>query len=374
MSLASIAAGAASSGLASGISNAVGSFGGTVGNILSGITGGYFQRKQMKRQYQYQRQLMNEQYALNLQQWNRENEYNSPASQMARLKEAGLNTNLMYGDGSAGNAGSFQVGTPGAPSGNVTFPRGDVGISPLASAQEEYYRALTKKTNNDSLLSIARTALMNSQKVGIDFENDLNSLTKDSLRALRDNAATYSGLRNTATEWDIEGRQLSNIRQSLENDYLFKTLDTRVQREITALDMDREQLENIKAIRGEIYSRTNLNYAQCNKISFEIPLIVSNTLKSEVETKRIEGLTRNDYVAFQKAVLDYVITDQSAESLIRMAKLKAKGVDIDNYVKLYSNELQSKLAHMKLSTGGSELLGSLYGITFNLVNGLSSLF
>jgi len=31
--------------------------------------------------------------------WNRQNEYNSPAAQMARLKEAGLNPNLVYGRG-----------------------------------------------------------------------------------------------------------------------------------------------------------------------------------------------------------------------------------------------------------------------------------
>ena len=36
--------------------------------------------------------------------WNKENLYNSPASQMDRWKEAGLSTNLMYGQGTPGNA------------------------------------------------------------------------------------------------------------------------------------------------------------------------------------------------------------------------------------------------------------------------------
>lgn len=371
MSLASIAAGAASSGLASGISNSVGSFGGAVGNILSGITGGYFQRKQMKRQYQYQRQLMNEQYSLNLQQWNRENEYNSPAAQMARLKEAGLNTNLMYGDGSAGNAGSFQVGTPGAPSGNVSYPRGDVGISSLASAQQEYYRALTNKTNNDSLLSIARTALMNSQKVGVDFENDLNSLTRDSLRALRDNAATYSGLRNTATEWDIEGRQLSNIRQSLENDYLFKTLDTRVQREITALDMDREQLENIKAMRGEIYSRTSLNYAQCNKIAYEIPLIISKTVTEGVKQGLIKVQTAETDSRGWINELNRQILEATKDDVIRLAEYRADHVKFEEAMRKTEVDIKAALANWELRTGGTvvgkigvrmgDILGEIFG-------------
>ena len=48
---------------------------------------------------------------LALQNWNRENEYNSPEAQMQRYLDAGLNPNLVYGAGaSSGNAGN--IGTP----------------------------------------------------------------------------------------------------------------------------------------------------------------------------------------------------------------------------------------------------------------------
>ena len=43
------------------------------------------------------------QWAKNLEMWNMQNEYNHPKSQMSRLKEAGLNPNLVYGNGSVGN-------------------------------------------------------------------------------------------------------------------------------------------------------------------------------------------------------------------------------------------------------------------------------
>lgn len=39
--------------------------------------------------------------------WNMENAYNSPASQVARYKDAGLSPGLMYGQGDSGNAGSM---------------------------------------------------------------------------------------------------------------------------------------------------------------------------------------------------------------------------------------------------------------------------
>lgn len=49
-------------------------------------------RKFAKEQYERQRQDA-------LADWTRQNEYNSPQSQMARLREAGLNPNLVYGKG-----------------------------------------------------------------------------------------------------------------------------------------------------------------------------------------------------------------------------------------------------------------------------------
>lgn len=42
--------------------------------------------------------------AYNTELWNKQNEYNTPQAQMARLEAAGLNKNLMYGQGTTGNA------------------------------------------------------------------------------------------------------------------------------------------------------------------------------------------------------------------------------------------------------------------------------
>lgn len=45
-------------------------------------------------------------YQRDIEMWNRQNEYNSPAAQMERLKAAGLNPNLAYGNGTVGNNSS----------------------------------------------------------------------------------------------------------------------------------------------------------------------------------------------------------------------------------------------------------------------------
>lgn len=52
-------------------------------------------------------------YERDLAFWNMQNEYNSPVNQMARLREAGLNPNLIYGQVNSGNSGySMHSGTP----------------------------------------------------------------------------------------------------------------------------------------------------------------------------------------------------------------------------------------------------------------------
>ena len=48
----------------------------------------------------------------NIEQWERENLYNSPMQQMQRLEQAGLNPNLMYGQGNPGSAGSLRSEMP----------------------------------------------------------------------------------------------------------------------------------------------------------------------------------------------------------------------------------------------------------------------
>ena len=52
-----------------------------------------------ERTIQAQRDQAEFAYNKDLEMWNRANEYNAPTAQMARLREAGLNPNLVYGKG-----------------------------------------------------------------------------------------------------------------------------------------------------------------------------------------------------------------------------------------------------------------------------------
>lgn len=94
-----------------GLISGIGSLG---SSILNGIFGQNAQNKanetnlQIARETnQANRQLAEYEWNKNLEMWKMQNEYNSPASQMQRYKDAGLNPNLIYGQGSSGNATSL---------------------------------------------------------------------------------------------------------------------------------------------------------------------------------------------------------------------------------------------------------------------------
>lgn len=91
----------------------MGAFGTIAASILQPILGEIGAKRQQKRErenveHQTQQNIELAKYSFgeNLAQWERQNLYNTPSAQMARFKEAGLNPNLIYGQGTAGNAAS----------------------------------------------------------------------------------------------------------------------------------------------------------------------------------------------------------------------------------------------------------------------------
>lgn len=91
-------------------------YGGFFGGIGGGFLKGGFGLIGAYQQYKYSKELAAQQNQYNIEMWERQAEYNSPTAQMARLSEAGLNPNLVYGGVNPGNMSSApQMVTPNAP-------------------------------------------------------------------------------------------------------------------------------------------------------------------------------------------------------------------------------------------------------------------
>lgn len=83
-------------------------------SLVSGIFGAASAGRMNKRAVRFQREMWEKQGQRELDYWHRQNQYNLPSEQMQRLKDAGLNPNLVYGTGADAQAGPLKAG--GAPS------------------------------------------------------------------------------------------------------------------------------------------------------------------------------------------------------------------------------------------------------------------
>lgn len=143
----------------------------------------------------------------NEQMWNKQNEYNLPVNQMQRFKDAGLNPNLIYGQGNSGNASS----APAAAGATLRPYTGwNAAINSAASnfvalrnsqAQLENIQAQTANTNQDTLNKGAALANIKSNTARSQFDlNIAQKLEQTTLDAAKANLAQIQSQtqRNTA--------------------------------------------------------------------------------------------------------------------------------------------------------------------------------
>lgn len=123
---------------------------GAVANLFGANAGSKRSLQAVRETNEANKELAEYQYEKNLEMWNYQNEYNTPQNQMKRLIDAGLNPNLMYGQGDTGNASNAPQYD--APRMEAYTGFGDLGVS---SATTQLMQGLMgyaniKKTNAEA--------------------------------------------------------------------------------------------------------------------------------------------------------------------------------------------------------------------------------
>lgn len=142
--------------------NALLSAGAAVGSAVVGAfsTGRMNKKTRKWNEMMYTRQQMDA-----LANWNRQNAYNAPEAQMARLQKAGLNPNLVYGNGAVANSSS----APDTPHAQPWRPQAPE--LPLSQVVSDYFDVATKK----QMLSNQKIMATNMEIDGMLKMADLNS-------------------------------------------------------------------------------------------------------------------------------------------------------------------------------------------------------
>ena len=141
----------------------------------AGIAGQGVSAAKNKRLAKYQNEL-------NVQNWEMQNAYNSPKAQMARLKEAGLNPNLVYGSsantGNASTAPDAVVPPNPWSIGDIVRDGLNTGLSVLGSFQDikksnqEIEESRTRSQVNEAQARQIEQLILNAKQQGINMALD----------------------------------------------------------------------------------------------------------------------------------------------------------------------------------------------------------
>ena len=145
-------------------------------------------------------------YQRSIDMWNMNNAYNDPSAQMERLKQAGLNPNLVYGGGATTTASA-----PSAPQASSATPQRFQGVDalPVISAYM------------DVKMKQAQADLIEEQKNNV-IQRTANERTDNLLKTLD---LDYFGTRNRRSlvelnnieQYQSNAMELANERQRLQN-------------------------------------------------------------------------------------------------------------------------------------------------------------
>lgn len=169
---------------------------GLASSVGGALVGGLFGLGGQKLQTKQEKELMQYQFDLQKQMFDYQAAYNSPSAQMGRLRAAGLNPNLVYGNGSVVNTNSA--------TGSVGKGNGSNPFAGLGSA----FMAL--------MANMFRTAQI-----------DADTRNKNAAAELAKSQAGYYSVLQSKAAVEKAGLEWDNFRKSIELEYLPEFLTSR---------------------------------------------------------------------------------------------------------------------------------------------------
>lgn len=222
---------------------------------------------------------MSYQNDMNRQNWLEQTEYNSPANQMKRLIEAGLNPNLVYGHGanamaspmSSVSGGSARSFVPHYDNISVSQPIAQYAATQNSLKHNNLLEAQTEYTKNKAAGELIRN-------IGLGSKNRILGYQSDYL------GKTLAGR--------ILGVELDNILKSRENDYKGHLIEE-----------SNSRIAVNNANIGLIEQKTGLTSEQSRKVNSEIEYLVTKNLLGRAELSRYVQMTPSVVEEIQNRVV-----------------------------------------------------------------------
>lgn len=289
-------------------------FGGSVINagssLIGSIAGAIGQNRVVNKQIEAQKRenQLNREYNLmlarqqnqwNLEQWQRENDYNSPTSQMARLRQAGLNPDLMYGQGTTGNSAGSPEMTSGAPSEPTDMSAMLSKRSFGQTMQQILDKEQQRRMNEAQIEAIkANTKKTEEETTGVSLDNLIKEGTKDNVIKL--------------SSVTLEGAMVLNDLNKTQRASLLKGIEK--------ADQDiKESQSRMDAIKASIVDMTFKQQQDAKRLALE-------ALRNDAEIRKLDADT-------EKAIAEAGLTRQQYYEAVETFALREAGLIKDNEIK-----------------------------------------
>lgn len=283
-------------------------FGATVGSALIPGVGSYLAAKESKEAIREQNltniYLAKYQNDRNLDLWNKQNEYNLPSAQMQRLKDAGINPHMVYGNGTVANTAGSPAPTKVPNIGSFTnyAPYVSGMANSIGSVFDNLMKiAQIRKTNQETSNLNEYQKNMRQQGLNLKTENDLKRMSLAKTKVERDYWSQQFELDilQRKAELDLTGEKFRNLVQdtmgrTMHNQVYEKYGEKRAESDLmnsyAAYAVRQAQQQLIQAQIVDTLAAAGFKKAQIGKVAHEIAVLDSvqklNNSNSTLSDKR----------------------------------------------------------------------------------------
>lgn len=325
------------------LSNWVGAAIGAAASLAGNIIGKSSQNSNIDKQIAAQREENEKNRAWNaaqaekanqwsIEQWNRENAYNTPAAVMARLREGGVNPDLFYGNSGVNSA---------AASPNVT---------PTAASDPTDVSALgSKMTVGDITNNVVSQALMTAQIKKLDADTKKTGQETENLKVEGTILSADALTRAAQNEQALEiGKSTIYVNHSIGN-------------------LNHKEAELVSSKISEVAANTDLLYKKADEVKANIRNINANTASVRFGMMMRSKEFRQRVAEFQEQVRvnDSTIRLNFEQAATYLATRAATVLNINADTALKASSVKTQYtsrAEMRARTGMYERLDRLVGI------------
>lgn len=312
-----------------------GVLGGHALDAVSSVVGGLFNANQARKNRAFQERMYEKEKADKIEFWKMQNEYDLPSAQLQRLKDAGMNPLLAYGQGgNVANTGS-QLSTPSAPSGSAAQAQFHTNFglamqqAKLLKAQIANVESDTEKKTQDALL-----AAENVVKTRIDAEKS----RQEGIGARNENMVFHE-------RWQLN-KEAMIAENNLKREYANTEVSKRNEIEAVCDNLDKQN----EMIDNQISNNDRLTTARIKEIEQNI----ENSLKLTISTIRLQSAEQRKAIAeaYEARMRAALISDPVYRKAFTEKEVQAvKNMIEEGNIEALEKELKQRMLDMMPKQG-----------------------